>query len=406
MNRGSCTIAERRRQAILVAATCALATAACGRSSPTSPGSLDADRFLPAEASFVLDLDVARLRASPHAPLVPKLLPMLAPAFDAVRQGCGLDVLGTATRLRAAVHRALPGGDATLVVSGLPRDRIAACVTGVSSAAPRVTGKVDGERFELSIDGTPAISGAILASGEVVLVSRGGRAVTSDAWRAEVAGTATARPAYLATLPDGAVRVSLVDTRRTLSVGLALGDPLVARGTIVAADEATATDEANKLRAIFAYLGQGGAGTGRVEPRGATIHADLTIGASQLPGLVAIIAPALPEPPQLVASPQLPAAPGSCASLRDAVARYLTESLAKAPAAQRATMERDMSVLVPALQQAFTTSCETDRWSATVIACHVDQATALNRFEQCRMQLDTAPRANLDRAVSAALAGR
>ncbi len=97
------------------------------------------------------------------------------------------------------------------------------------------------------------------------------------------------------------------------------------------------------------------------------------------------------------------AGPGDCSQLPAAVENYIAESMAKAPEVRRKQLEGSIATMVPALQKAFVEVCTADTWTASVVACHVDNATALARFEQCRQMLTSTQREHLDKELTAAL---
>ncbi|MBA3453526.1 MAG: hypothetical protein H0T42_10575, partial [Deltaproteobacteria bacterium] len=168
--------------------------------------------------------------------------------------------------------------------------------------------------------------------------------------------------------------------------------------------EAAAKADATRLTAILNYVSQAKAGTGRVEPKGATLHADFTargpeIDAFVTTALAGVFGAGLPRD---VVNDAI-AGPPDCNSLAAAVSRYLETSLVKAPEGQRKELEAAMGQLTPKLQKAYVDNCTADSWSADSINCHVTNTTGLARFEKCRETLTEVQREHLDTSLKAAL---
>ncbi len=376
----------------------------CGKSS-TKTDAPAASRFLPASPDLVVRLDLDKLRAWPHyGKVAPSALAGVTNILDAAKQRCNLDIMGEAKSIMLARRGALLEGDLTVIVRGLDRAKVTSCADAIAKGSTTVKLTVDGDLVHASLADKPIASGAFLAGGDIVLVSRGGAGVVPAAWKTEVTQGANQVPAYLAELSSDPIAVRAADDKRTIVASIALGDPLVAKGTITTKDEASAAEQGKLLTAINSYLSQGDAGTGRVEPKGAVVHADFTATGKQIDNLIAIAMPALfaPGPPRDVVA-DATAGPGDCTQLPPAVEKYIGESMAKAAPDRRAQMEAIVATLVPALQKAFVETCTADRWTSTVVDCHVTNATALNRFEQCRQLLNTEQRERLDKALTAAL---
>jgi len=183
-----------------------------------------------------------------------------------------------------------------------------------------------------------------------------------------------------------------------------LADPLVVRGKVTTASEAAAKEDAIRMKAILSYLGQAKAGTGRIEPAGAVLHADFSATGTEIEAFVTTALPALfgAGLPRDLADAAV-AGPADCSALAGAVASYLQTSLAKATESQRTELEAAMGTLLPALQKAYVDSCQADTWASASITCHVSNSTGLARFEKCREALTDAQRDHLDTALKQAL---
>jgi len=387
---------------------CVVLVAACGKGGSSGPPA--AYRFLPANPEVVVRLDLPRVRAWPHYEKVAaKALAGVDGVLAATKQQCGLDVIGEASSVILAKRGPLLAGDLTVIASGLAKDKVAGCLAKILAANTPVKLQLEDNLVQARIGDRPIASGAILPTGEVVLVARNGAGIEPAAWKTEVAQGAVAIPAWVAELDaEAPIAVRTSDETRTVIAKVTLGDPLVIGGRVISPNaEAAKRDEAN-LRAIASYLQNGDAGVARVEPVGTTTHADLTARGKQIDNLLAIAVPALfPAPAPVDATTAAPADPNApppdCSKLGPAVKAYLDQNLATSPPSRRAELEAQMAKLVPALQEAFIAQCTADRWAAAAIECHVTNATALARFERCRQTLPDDQRERLDKAVAAAL---
>lgn len=382
-----------------------LAAAGCSKGASRAPA---AYRFLPANPELVVRLDLPRVRAWPqYAKVADKALAGVHQVLATAKERCGLDLLGEASSVIVAKRGALLAGDLTVIAGGLARDKVTGCLAKVADSGS-VKLAVDGDLVQATLDGRSIASGAILPSGEVVLVTRDGHGVAADAWKTEVAHGAGAPPAWVAELDATApIAVRTSDATRTVVADVKLADPLVARAKITSPTAEAAKHDVAALRAITSYLQQGKAGTMRVEPQGTATFVDLTSKGAQIDTLISIALPALfpppppPPPPPPSIDPNAP--PVDCASLGPAVKTYLEQNVA---ASGRANAAAQMEKLVPALQQAFISSCTTDHWAQAAIACHVQKASAITEFEKCRQMLPDDQRARFDQAVAAALRAR
>lgn len=388
----------------------ALVLAGCSKSSP--PAASDAAlRFLPAQPELAVRIDLGRTRAWPHfATVTASVFPELQAAVDAARRACDLDVYGAARALVLARRGAAPGADLTVIATGLPRAEVTACLTKLASAAAPFALAVDGEVFHARVGDRPVAAGALLPTGDLVVVARQGAGIEPAAWKTEVGQGTAAGPVTIAWWVelDAAAPVALrtSSAQRTVVATIEPGDPLIIRGKLVAPSVAAANDDVARAKAILAYMTQASAGSGRLEPKGATVHADFTARGKEIDNLVATAVPALAAGATAPAEPPPPPAsdtPRDCSELAPAVAQYLNESLAKAPAERRAALQQQLTTLVPALQQAYVEQCKAGAWAMTAIDCHVRNATALSRFERCRMLLSEDQRTRFDAAVTAAL---
>ncbi|MDX2086735.1 MAG: hypothetical protein SFX73_02740 [Kofleriaceae bacterium] len=381
---------------------------ACGKKS-SAPSTSQAYRFLPANPELVVKLDLPRVRAWPHYDkLASAALGGVDMVLKGAREQCQLDVLAEAKDVILAKRGPLLGGDLTVIASGLPREKVTGCLAKILAASTPMKLKLDGDLVDVKIGERSIASAAILPSGEVVLVARDGQGVEPSTWKTEVTQGAIAVPAWVSELDTSApVAVRTHDEARTVAGSVQLGDPLVLKGTVTNPTPEAAQREVKNLSAIAEYLKKGDAGVGRVEPSGTTTRVELTATGKQIDNFLAIVGPTLfaaQAPPPPPADPNAP--PPDCNALGPAVKTYLDASLAKAPPANKATLEAQMPTLAAALQQAFISSCTTDRWAAAAIECHVTNASALARFEKCRQMLADDERARLDQAVAAALSAK
>ena len=372
----------------------------CGSKSSSTASAPASARFLPASPDLVVRADMAALRAWPkYDKVAPAALASFTSFLSAVKTHCDLDVAATAREVLLARQPAASGGDMTLILRGLDPARVKSCIDAAAKANAITQ---DAPVFHVGTGGASLASGALLPDGDVVLVMRGAKGVEPAAWKTEVAGIGAA-PAYLAELTPEPVAFRMADDKRTITAGVVLADPLIVRGKIVGKDQATGDAQAKLLKAIASYIEQAKAGTPRIEPQGKTVFADLTAKGEQIDTLVALAVPALfgTAPRDVVADAT--AGPGDCTQLPAAVDTYIAESLDKTPADRRAEMQRQVDAFLPKLRDAYRGTCEADAWSAPVVECHIANATALARFERCRMLLPEPQRVRLDAAITTAL---
>ncbi|MDB4961168.1 MAG: hypothetical protein JWP01_1167 [Myxococcales bacterium] len=398
----------------LVVSTLAVLGCGGGSSAPSVPASY---RFLPPSPELVVRLDLARARTWPQFPkLATQALAGVQRVLDDAKTACNLDLVGEAKTVVLARTGPLVTGDTTLIVDGIPRAKIASCLSTISKPGGSLQIVVDGDVFQAEIGARAIASGAWLPSGETVLVMRAGQGVEPTAWKTEVTKGAVALPAWAGELDARApIAVRVVDpSKRTIRASVTLADPLVIKGVVVDADEVSAKDDATKMKAIAGYLSQANAGTGRVEQKGTTIHADFTAAGPQIDAFLTTALPAVFSNTALpiaalaaggsaASDPGAPSGTTDCTVLGPAVEAYIKEGLAKAPEAQRKDIESALPKLVPALQSAFVDTCKADSWSAASIDCHIKNATALSSFEKCRQTLTTEQREHLDKKLAEAL---
>jgi hypothetical protein len=388
----------------LVAST--IAVIGCGGgSAPSAPASY---RFLPPSPDLVVRVDLARARTWPQFSKVSmQVLAGVQRVLDDAKTACNLDVIGEAKTVVLARKGNLVGGDITLIVDGIARAKIASCFTTIAKPGAALQVTIDGDVFHAKIGDRSLASGAWLPSGETVLVARSGQGVEATAWKTEVTQGAIALPAWSGELDRAAPIAFRIfrEPQRTIRASVMLGDPLVLRGQVVEADAAAAKDDSTKMKAIVDYLTQANAGTGRIEAKGATIHADFTAAGPQIDVFLATALPALFGDVSLPIADLPTDASGAadCNVLGPAVDAYIKEGLTKAPEAQRKDLEAALPKLVPALQSAFVDTCKADSWSSSSIQCHVKNATSLSTFEKCRQTLTTEQRDHLDKKLAEAL---
>lgn len=383
----------------------ALLAACGGKKSQEAP---TAARFAPSDADTVLRLDLARARAwagwSKAAPLAFRAV---QPAIEAVKSTCGIDLLGEASSILLARRGVGGTSDLTLAIGGLPKDRTTACAVKLGTAIAGAQVVPDGDRFHVARDGKAFASGAILANGDLVIVSRAGAAVEPTAWRTEVTSGSGAAPAWWAELDqEQPLAVRMQSPEHTITASAQLGDPFVVRGKVVTASAQSAQVDLARLKAIVEFLQKAGAGTGRLEPRDNVIHGDFTATGKEIDSLVAagLSAIGADRPPVEPPPPTGNTAPIACTELRGAVATYLTSSLERMAPDQRGIVEPTMAKLEKNLGDAYVETCTADGWGPEIIHCHVDNAPTISRFEKCRLLVAEEPRKKFDERVKAALA--
>lgn len=389
-----------------LALSLALLAACGGKKTQEAPA---AARFAPSDADTVVRLDLSRARTwSGWSKAAPLAVRAVQPAIDAVKSACGIDLLADASSILLA-RRGIGGtSDVTLAIGGLSKDKTSGCAVKLGSSMPGISLVADGDRFQVTRDGTSFASGAILASGEVVIVSRAGAAVEPAAWRNEVTSGSGAVPSWWSELDqEQPLAVRVQSPEHTITASAQLGDPFVIRGKVVTASAQAAQVDHARMKAIVEFLTKAGAGTGRLEPRDNVVHGDFTAtGPKEIDTLVAAALSAIgadqaPEAPP----PAADTSPIDCGELKAAVATYLKSSLEKMAPDQRSLVEPTIAKLEQNLAAAYVDSCTQDAWPAAAIHCHVDNAAGISRFEKCRMVVPEEPRKKFDERVKAALAG-
>ena len=388
------------RSRLLVLA--AILAIGCKRSTPDSSSA--ALRFLPATAETALRADIARAKAwAGWKKASDAALRGIAAPLAAVKKACDLDPIADAS----SVVFARGGGDITFVIAGLPRDKTAACPAKLGSPIPDLTFVPDGDLFGIMVEGKSFASGAILPSGELVLVSRKGQGIEPAAWRAEVASGSGVAPVWFADLDQTQPFAVHVESKeRTVTGSAELGDPLVIRAKVVSPTAEVAAMDQARAKAIVDFLTKAEAGTGRLEPKGTTLFADFTAKGPEIDKLLAAGLSTLGADEHTAEAPTgLDTSPIDCSTLAPAVATYMKTSLQSMPADQQAQMQTMLEKLVPALQKAYVDSCTTGGWPPAAIHCHVESATNVPRFEKCRLVLSAEQRTKFDDLVKAALTG-
>jgi hypothetical protein len=377
--------------------------AGCGKKAPEPPA---AARFGPADADTVVRIDVTRARAWSGWPrAAPIAFRAIQPSIDVVKATCGFDLINDATSILLVRNGTGPLTNLTLSFGGLPADKLAACPGKLGTAIPGVEITADGTRFEIKRAGKGFASGAILPSGEVVIVSRNASNIDPGAWRTEVEKSGGEVPAWWTEIEKTRpIALRGKTAERTLTADADLGDPFVIRMKIVAANEQIAQMDHARAKAVVEFLTKAEAGTGRLEPNGLTIHGDFTATGPQIERLLEAGLSALGgDQPAPAAPPATNKTPIECSALDGAVATYMATSLEKMPAQQKEAILPTLEKLTSGLQKAYSDSCTQDKWSFEAINCHVDEAAQISRFEKCRLVLTEEQRAHFDTLVKAAL---
>lgn len=383
----------------------AFALCACkGSSSSGPPASV---RFLPPDPELAMRIDVAKVRGwSIYDKLAPAALVSVSTVLDAAKSKCNLDVMGTATTILVAKKGSLLDGDVTLVASGLPRDKVTQCLDTVASAKSIFELTRDADVFHAKLQGKPIASGAILPSGEVVVVARKGAGIDPAAWKTEVTQGATAVPAWWSELEPylaSPIVVRTTDDKRTVLASATFSDALTLRAKVVTKSDADAKDDAKRIDAILQYLKSANAGEGKTDTQGASAFAELVAKGPQLDALIktggaALFAPAGGIPTE----PATASRHYECSELAQAVTDYMTAALQSAGnSPQMADM---VTKVTPPLAKAYVDACTQGAWADAAIECHVLNATNLPKFEKCRIQLTEAQRGPFDKAVADVLA--
>lgn len=380
----------------------AIFTVACKKSNPDPAANAGTLRFLPATAEVALRVDLTRARTwTAWQKASDAAFRGISAPLAAVKKACDLDLIAEARSLVFA-----RGGDAsTLVIAGLPKDKATACPGKLGTSVPGLAIVPDGERFGVTMDGKSFASGALLPSGELVIVSRKEAGIEAAAWATEVASGTGAAPAWWAQLDQTQPLALRVETpERTVTASAELGDPVVLRGKLVAPTAEQVTADGARAKAILEFLTKAEAGTGRLEPKGAELYADFTAAGPQIDKLLAAATSVFAKDTRTPEAPTgLDTSPIECSTLAGAVTTYMTSNLDAMPADQRAQAQPMFDKLVPALQKAYVDSCTAGAWAPAAIHCHVDSAQNLPRFEKCRLVLTSEQRAKFDENVKAVL---
>lgn len=381
----------------------ALGAIGCKGSSPEQTTTGSALRFVPASAALAIDLDLARARRwSSWTKVSSAAFRPIADPLEAVQKACGLDLVGEAKSLVFASV----GETTTLVLAGLPKDKTAACPAKLGTTVPGLAITPDGTRFGISVAGQSLASGALLPTGELVIVARDGHGIDPAAWRTEVESGAGTAPAWWSTLDHAQPFAIRTHTPERTVVGSAdLAEPLVLRAAVESPTAELATADAGRAKAIVDFLTKAEAGTGRLEPKGTTLYADFTATGPQIDKLVTAALSTLgTEGRPAEAPPETDTSPIACGELAAAVGMYLTTNLELMGPDQRAKTEPMFAKLQAPLQKAYVETCTAGAWAPAAIHCHVNNGRNVPRFEKCRLMLTAEQRTSFDGAVKAALA--
>jgi hypothetical protein len=377
--------------------------AACG--SKKSKEAPIAASFAPTDSDAVVLLDLTKARSWPAwAAAAPQVFKSVQPAIDAVKTQCEIDLLADASWILLARRGVGPASDVTLGIGGLPRDKTGSCAVKIGERIPGLKLTAHGDQFQVLRDDKSFAAGAILASGDVVIVSRAGGAPAPAAWSSEVEGERRPPPAWWAELDQQqplAIRTQRPE--HTITASAQLGDPLVVRGKVVTASAQSAQVELARLKAILDFLTRAGAGTGRLEPRDNVIHGDFTATGKEIDALVAAALSAIGAEPPPTGASGVNTTPIACTELRGAVAAYLLASLQRMSDDERGMVVPTIERLKKNLGDAYVDTCTLDGWAPEIIHCHVDNAQKVSRFEKCRMMVAEEPRKKFDERVKAAL---
>ncbi|CAN5873537.1 hypothetical protein BH11MYX2_BH11MYX2_18410 [soil metagenome] len=383
-------------------ASVALASACSGQSSSSAPAGA---RFLPASPDVAIKLDMPRLRAwdkfDKAAPLALTSVEML---LASAKEKCGLDVMGTATSIIGARKGALMSGNVTLVIGGLPKASVTACLDKVATAKS-VLGLVrDGDLFQVSVQGRSVASGAILASGDVVLVERNGSGVSATDWRTEINGSGPV-PEYwndLAAYGTEPILVRVADETHVILTAVGITNGAKVRAKLSNTTPEGGERDRNIIKALLDYIEKAKAGTGKVDSNGGTTFVELDATSDQTMALVRLASAALfARNTDLVK--KATSGPVACEDLRGAVQTYMQEALRVSAPDQQQQMAQVVARVLNPLQAAYVDACTAGKWANDVIACHIDNAKFLPAFEKCRLLLPDDVRTAFDTAIGAVL---
>lgn len=392
---------------LLFAASCVAASASvAGCKDSSSSGPPTSARFLPAAPDTAFRLDMPRVRAwSIYGQLAPVALASVEMIVKAANEKCGLDVMGSATTIVGAKTGDLMSGDVTLIIAGLPRDKVTGCIDTVAAAKSVVDLQRDGDLFHAVVQGKSIASGAILPTGEVVIVARRGGGVQLAAWKTEVDQGAKAIPAWWSDLEPylaEPIVVRAADAQRTVLATASFADALTVRAKVITKSEADAKGDSTRINAILQYLKSANAGDGKVDTQGTAAFAELVAKGPQVDALIKTGGAALfTRNAELPTEPATASRPYQCSELAQAVGDYMNAALESAGKSPQ--MVDMVTKVTPPLQKAYVDSCTEGKWSDAAIECHVINATNLPKFEKCRIQLAAAQREPFDKAVAAVL---
>ncbi|MFN0249994.1 MAG: hypothetical protein ACKV2T_24135 [Kofleriaceae bacterium] len=377
---------------------------ACKGSSSSGPPA--AVRFLPADPDTAFRIDVPRIRGwSIYKQLSTVALSGVEMILKSANDKCGLDVMGTATTIIGAKKDALMAGDVTLIVAGISHSKVAECLDTIATSKSMFQVTRDGDLFHAKVQDKSVASGAILPTGEVVLVARKGAGIEAGAWKAEVTQGAKAVPAWWTELEPYLVEpiaVRAADGKRTVFATATFTDALAVRAKVVTKSDAEAKGDTTRINAILSYLKNANAGDGKVETQGANVFAEITAKGPQIEALIKTGGGAV-----FTRNAELPTEPATasrdyeCSELSQAVGDYMNAALESAGKSPQ--MVDMVTKVTPPLKQAYVDACTEGDWADAAIECHVINATNLPKFEKCRVGLSEAQRGPFDAKVSAVL---
>jgi hypothetical protein len=385
-------------------ALASVASSACKGSSSSGPPA--AVRFLPADPDTAFRIDVPRVRGwSIYKELSAVALSGVEMILKSANEKCGLDVMGTATTIIGAKKDALMAGDVTLIVAGISQNKVAECLETIATSKSMLQVTRDGELFHAKIQDKSIASGAVLPTGEIVLVARKGAGVEPAAWKTEVTQGAKSVPAWWTELQPylgEPIAVRAGDDKRTVFATVTFTDTLAVRAKVVTKSDADAKGDSTRINAILSYLQNAKAGNGKVETQGSNVFAEITAKGPEIEALIKTGGGAVfTRNAELPTEPAVASRDYECSELSQAVGDYMNAAL---ESAGKSPQMMDMVTKVtPPLQKAYVEACTEGAWADAAIECHVINATNLPKFEKCRIGLSEAQRGPFDTKVAAVL---
>jgi hypothetical protein len=164
-----------RRWVLVAAALCAVAAFGCSKDSGGGAGGAAAAKgalgVLPKDAEVVMGIDFASLRSSAlYKQYAPMFMAAAGDKLAKFKSTCGFDPIEQVGTLTAAVKGDKSDQDATILVTGFPKDKLIDCIKKAAAADGKADQvKIDGDYIEAT---TPKGQVGMLLTNDGILIHK------------------------------------------------------------------------------------------------------------------------------------------------------------------------------------------------------------------------------------------